>query len=175
MRPLQRPSRATVLFLGVLMLLGLGLACSKANEDRERAEEQREHADTRAADEAAIGALSAEWSKGMAGKDVAKCVSFYAEDASMFPDRAPIATGKEAIHAFWAALLTTPGFAGSFNTTRVEVAKSSDLAYETGTFELTTNDKKGKPQKEKGKYVVAWKRQADGNWKAVADIFNADQ
>ncbi len=175
MKFLRKPSRTTILCLGTLMLLGVGLACSKENEERERAEEQREHADTRAADEAAIGALSAEWSKGMAGKDVAKCVSFYAEDASMFPDRAPIATGKEAIHAVWAALLTTPGFAGSFKTTKVEVAKSSDVAYETGTFELTTNDKKGKPQTEKGKYVVVWKRQADGNWKAVADIYNADQ
>ncbi len=175
MKFLVKRSRTTILFFGTLMLLGLGLACSKENEEHERAEARREHADTRAADEAAIGALSAEWSKGMAGKDVAKCVSFYAEDASMFPEHAPIATGKAAIHAVWTTLLTTPGFAGTFRTTKVDVSKSSDLAYEVGTYEMTTNDKKGKPQTEKGKYVVVWKRQADGNWKAVADIFNADQ
>lgn len=175
MKFLEKSSRATILFLGTLMLLGLGLACSKGNEEHERAEAQREHADTRAADEAAIGALAADWSKAMAAKDVEKCVSFYADDASMFPERAPISTGKEAIRAVWMQLLTSPGFAGSFKTTKVEVAKSSDLAYETGTFELTTNDKKGKSQTEKGKYVVVWKKQADSSWKAVADIFNADQ
>jgi ketosteroid isomerase-like protein len=27
---------------------------------------------------------------------------------------------------------------------------------------------------EKGKYVTVYKKQADGGWKAVADIFNAD-
>ncbi len=175
MRSLEKPSRATILFLGTLMLLGLGLACSKENEKQERAEEKREHADARAADEAAIGALAAEWGKAMAAKDVEKCVSFYADDASMFPDRAPIVTGKGPIHSVWTALLTAPGFAGSFATTKVEVAKSSDLAYEIGTYQMTTNDKKAKPQTEKGKYVVVWQRQADGNWKAVADIFNSDQ
>jgi uncharacterized protein (TIGR02246 family) len=174
MQFLKKPSRPTALFLGVLVLLGLGPACSKENEEHERAE-QRAPADTSAADEAAIGALSAAWSKAMAAKDVEKSVSFYADDASMFPDRAPIARGKEAIHAVWETLLTTPGFSGSFSTTRVEVAKASDMAYEIGIYELATNDKKGKPQTEKGKYVVVWKRQADGNWKAVADIFNADQ
>ena len=175
MKFLAKLPRATIVFLCVFALLGFGLACSKGNEERERAEEQREQADTRAADEAAIGALSAEWSKAWGGKDVDKTVSYYADDASLFPNRAPIATGKDRIHAVWATLLTAPGFAGSFSTTKVDVAKSSDIAYEIGTYQFTVNDKKGKPQTEKGKYVVVWKRQADGAWKAVADISNPDQ
>ncbi len=175
MKFLGKPSRATVLFLGVLMLLGFGAACSRGNEGGERAEAQRVPADTSAAEEATIGALSAEWSKALAAKDVEKSVSFYADDASMFPDHAPIARGKEAIHAVWETLLTTPGFSGSFSTTKVEVAKASDMAYEIGSYEFTFSDKKGKSETEKGKYVVVWKRQADGNWKAVADIYNPDR
>ena len=53
--------------------------------------------------------------------------------------------------------------------------RSGDIAYERGTFELTAKDKRGKPTTSKGKYVVVWKKQADGFWKAVADIWNADQ
>ncbi|MGH9863540.1 MAG: YybH family protein, partial [Candidatus Acidiferrales bacterium] len=62
----------------------------------------------------------------------------------------------------------------TFSSTKVEVARSGDIAYELGTFELTGNDAKGKPQTTKGKYVVVRKKQA-GSWKAAADIFNADQ
>ena len=36
------------------------------------------------------------------------------------------------------------------------------------------NDPQGKPVNDRGKYVVVWKKQSDGNWKAVADIINSD-
>jgi len=131
--------------------------------------------DTRAADEAAICAAVVEWSKAFENKDADKFVSFYTEGASLFPPGAPKATGKEAIHAVIAGLMSAPGFNGSFATDTVEVARSGDLAYETGTYQLTVNDAKGKPVTTPGKYVVAWKKQADGSWKAVADIFNPDK
>jgi len=70
--------------------------------------------------------------------------------------------------------MASPGFALKFASTKIEVARSGDLAYEIGTYELTGNDAKGRPQTAKGKYVVVWKKQA-GSWKAAADIFNADQ
>ena len=38
------------------------------------------------------------------------------------------------------------------------------------TYELAVNDPKGNPVKDHGKYIVVWKKQADGSWKAVADI-----
>jgi len=40
---------------------------------------------------------------------------------------------------------------------------------------MTINDKEGKPVNSKGKYVVVWKKQAGGDWKAVVDIDNSDQ
>ena len=53
-------------------------------------------ADTRAADEAAVRAASAEWAKVAAAKDLEKTLSYYAEDASMLPPNMPIVTGAEA-------------------------------------------------------------------------------
>lgn len=50
-----------------------------------------------------------------------------------------------------------------------------DLAYETGTFEESFKDGKGKPVKLMGKYVVVWKKQPTGQGKAIADIFNTNQ
>jgi ketosteroid isomerase-like protein len=38
----------------------------------------------------------------------------------------------------------------------------------------STNPKTKKPATDKGKYVTVFKKQADGSWKVVADIFNSD-
>ncbi len=56
----------------------------------------------------------------------------------------------------------------------MEVANSGDLAYVSGTFEETATDASGRPVKDHGKYVEVFKKQADGTWKVVADIWNSD-
>ncbi len=146
-------------------LIGFNLACS----------ERPSQSDTRPADERAIRDAAVEWSKAAGAKDVEKTLSFYAEDASVLPAHAPIARGKDQIRKFWAALMASPGYALGWSATKVEASKSGDVAYEVGTYELTLNDPKGKPAMGRGKYVVVWKKQADGAWKAAEDIFNPDQ
>jgi len=49
------------------------------------------------------------------------------------------------------------------------------LSYDVETFELKLNDANGSPTTMMGKYVVVWKKQPDGHWKAAADIFNSDK
>ena len=136
--------------------------------------QQQPPADTRAADEAAIRETDMAWSKAAAAKQVDAMPSYYAEDGSMLPPNAPIVTGREAIHKTWTQLFETPGFSVSWQPAKVEVARSGDLAYSQGTYELTMNDPKGNPVQDRGKYVVVWRKGADGSWKAVADMFNSD-
>ncbi len=118
--------------------------------------------------------LDAKWSAAAGAKDVDKTVSYYSEDAVVMPPNAPSATTKEAIRSAWKEMLTSPGAAISWKTTKVEVAKSGDLAYVSGTYEETMTDASGKPVKDHGKYVEIFKKQADGTWKVVADIWNSD-
>ena len=125
--------------------------------------------DTRAADEAAIRAADAAWSKAAGDKDVARTTSYYADSAVLMAAGSPIATGKDAIQKGFTGMMTDPKFALSFAPTKVEVAKSGDLAYEIGDYEITFSDKKGKPLTTKAKYVVVWGKQADGSWKALVD------
>jgi ketosteroid isomerase-like protein len=131
--------------------------------------------DTRAADEAAVRAASAEWAKVAAAKDLEKTISYYAEDASMFPPNAPIVTGPDARRKMWTQIFSPAEVVFSNAATKVEVAKSGDLAYEIGTFQYAFKDDKGNPVKQVGKYVVVWKKQSGGDWKAIVDIFNTDQ
>ena len=124
--------------------------------------------------EQALRDLDAKWSAAAGAKDVDKTVSYYSEEAIVMPPNASAATTKESIRSAWKEMLTTPGAAISWKATKVEVAKSGDLAYVSGTYEETMTNASGKPVKDHGKYVEVWKKQADGTWKVVADIWNSD-
>jgi uncharacterized protein (TIGR02246 family) len=155
--------------LSALFVMSFVGACSNVNTKT-----PAQPPDTRAADEAAIRAAVIEWSKAAQSKDVNKAVSFYADDAMQFADKGPLVEGKDNIRAGWQQMLALPGPGLTFATTGVEVARAGDMAYEYGTYDFATNDKKGKIIDEKGKYVVVWKKQPDGLWKVAADIDNRD-
>jgi len=129
--------------------------------------------DHRAADESAIRALDAQWSKTAGAHDLDGIVSYYSDDAVLLPPNAPAATGRQAIRASWADL-AAPGVSIAWQASKVEVARSGDLAYSVGTYTLAMKDPQGKPIADKGKFMEVWKRQPDGNWKAVADTYNSD-
>jgi uncharacterized protein (TIGR02246 family) len=129
--------------------------------------------DTRAADESAVKETDAQWAKTAGANDLDGTVSYYTDDASILPPNAPIATGKQAIRAVWAAMLT-PDTTVSWQVNKADVARSADLAYVMGTYQITAKNPKGKSQEDHGKLVEVWKKQAGGKWKTVADIFNSD-
>lgn len=132
--------------------------------------------DTRAQDETAVRAAADEWGKAINAKNLDQTLSYYAGDAWVNPQNAPIAETADERRSVWTAFFATPGVSDMRgDITRVEVARSGDLAVEYGNFAMTVKDKKGKPNTVNEKYVVAWKKQADGDWKAIADIWNADK
>lgn len=134
-----------------------------------------QEAAVRSSDESAIRETVAAWSAAAGARDLNKCISFYTDDASVLPFNAPIATGKDEIRKVWSQLMSNPGYSLRFRPTKIEVARSGDLAYEIGSFDLTLADQAGKSAAHRGKYAVAWKKQANGEWRAAADIFNTDQ
>ena len=155
-----------LLFMAAFAMI-ITLACSE-----QTAQKPAPPPDTRKADEAAIRAASADWSKASQAKDLDKATSYYADDAIFFVNNGAMVKGKDAIKMTWKPMLAAPGPGLTFETTYVEVARSGDMAYEYGTYDLKTEAKKGKVADEKGKYVVVWKKQPNGSWKAVADIDN---
>jgi len=167
--------RTRLTLLAALFAMLLTTSCDQAGKKDAQAEHQQEIQQARAADEAAIRAASAAWSQAATAKDLDKCISFYADDAVQLPNKAPAAKGKENIRKNWVPLLAAPGPGLSWQTSSVEVARSGDIAYETGTYDFVTTDKKGKSSDVKGKFVVVWKKQTDNSWKVVVDTDNPDQ
>jgi uncharacterized protein (TIGR02246 family) len=131
--------------------------------------------DTREADAKAITELEDSWSKVIGTKDAAKFASYYAPDASLYATGLPAMHGAGGISKGLKELMADPNFSSTFKTSGVHVAKSGDLAYSEGTFAQTATDPTSKKKvSEKGNYVTCWMKQADGRWKAVADITAAE-
>lgn len=124
--------------------------------------------------EQALRDLDTQWSAAAEAKDLDKIVSYYSDDAAVMAPNAPSATTKEAIRNTWKEVTVSPGASVSWKPTKVEVAKSGDLACVSGTYEETMADASGKPVKDHGKYVEVWEKQGDGKWKCGADIWNSD-
>src|SRR5215467_10285290 len=121
------------------------------------------------ADEKAVRDADAQWSKVAGAKDLDKTVSFYADGAVVLPPNQSAVTTKDGIRNLWKAFLDSLTDI-SWKTTRVEMAKSGDMGYLIGTYEMTMKD----GTKDKGKYCEVWKKQADGKWKVSADMFSSD-
>jgi uncharacterized protein (TIGR02246 family) len=172
MRNFRSMSRLLTSTLASVMLVS---GCSMGSGDQPKPQAMAQPVDTRAADEAAIRAASLAWSQASRAKDLDKSVAVYTEDAVQMSPKAAAVHGKDAIRKGWTQMFAAPGPGLSFQTTSVEVAKSGDIAYETGTYDFATTGKNGKTNDEKGKYVVVWKKQSDGSWKAAVDMDNTNQ
>jgi len=115
----------------------------------------------------ALMAVDREWSQTV--KDPDKFLSYFAPDATAYPQGMPAVSGTEPLRKMFTEMTSAPGFALSWAASKAEVASSGDLGYTTGTYEMTMAG-----ATEKGKYVTVWKKQPSGDWKATEDIFNSD-
>jgi uncharacterized protein (TIGR02246 family) len=131
--------------------------------------------DTHDADVAAIQANEAQWNQDYAARDLDKIAAHYADDAVLIIPGAPPTTGKAAIGAASKQMTADPAMVLQFHPTKVDVAKSGDLAYSQGVYTLTITDMQThQPINDHGSYVTTYRKQPDGTWKAVVDIVTSE-
>ena len=118
--------------------------------------------------------LDAQWSKAAAAKDLDQTIAYYSDDAIVLPPNAASAMTKEAVRNVWKDLLASPGLVIIWRSGKVELGKSGDMAWISGTYELSVKDANGAPINDRGKYLEVWEKQADGKWKCGADMWNSD-
>ena len=116
--------------------------------------------------------LDAEWAKAAEARDLERILSYWSDDASVFPPGSPALVGKDAIRAYIGQSLQMPGFRISWKTNEVTVAESGDLAYGVGTNRVSFTGPDGKPVTVEGKAVTVWRKDPAGGWKCVVDIWN---
>src|SRR5262245_8300928 len=116
--------------------------------------------------------LDRQWSEAAGARDVDRALSFWADDAVVFPPGGPAVAGKPAIRAFVVKSFETPGFGISWKTENVVVSRSGDFAYGTGTNRVTFTGPDGRSNAVEGKAVAVWRKEKGGDWKCVIDIWN---
>ena len=126
------------------------------------------------ANKRALIKAEADFEKARAEKGLEGWLSFFADDTLDLSSGAPIATGKDAMRkrlaSHWDKNVVL-----KWQPVKVDVAKSGDIAYTAGNWQIPLADKRSnKRQIITGKYLTVWKRQKDGSWKVVADLGNQD-
>ena len=96
-------------------------------------------------------------------KDLETVMPFYAESAVIHMEGSPAIRGDTAIRRVYADLFGAPMTFDSAVTTDIRVARSGELAYETGVnhFTMTAG---GQRTPATGKYLAVWRQRPDGVW-----------
>jgi uncharacterized protein (TIGR02246 family) len=160
-----KPRSAVMIGIGAVGLLGLLFLVLPARLPASAT-------DNMSAEATALAKLDDEWSAAAATRDAKRVASFYAADAIAYPPNEPVAVGKAAAEKVWAAYFADPTYNLSWKTTHAEV--TGDLGYTAGTYEDSFKGPDGKMVEGKGKYLCVWKKQSDGTWKAIRDMWNTD-
>jgi uncharacterized protein (TIGR02246 family) len=127
-----------------------------------------------AQDEAAVRALDPAWAQAFSAGDGSALAALYTADATVLPPNEPLQQG-EAAKQYMVGF--TQGYSGTFEFTSIAVEGRADLAYTVGSYRATLTERKAgaKPfPTEQGKYLTVVKKQADGSWKLVYEIWNVN-
>ena len=122
-----------------------------------------------AQDVAAIRAASAA-STAAAGKDTAVWLAILADDVVLMPANAPAIVGRAAAEQYFRGF---PPFK-DLRVEPIEIEGRGDLAYVRGRYSIVVTPPGGPEQRDAGKYIEIWRKQADGTWKMTRDISTSD-
>jgi len=163
------PRSFTVLL--AVMALGVSNACrpNDAGDGRQPAA-----ASITPADEAQIRSADSAFAAAANAGDADAIVALYAEDATLLAPNLPPQKGRDAIKAFWGGFLEA--YTVRFESGSDTVEGRGDLAYNRGHFRFTAVPKaKGVPGiADEGKFVEILKKQPDGGWKYVVDMYSSN-
>jgi ketosteroid isomerase-like protein len=155
--------RLATLF-ALLLIAGMSTACNQQTGNRDE-------------DIQLLKDNEAQWNQDFAAtpKDGDKLVTYYADNAVLMTPNMPAVSGKDAIHNTIKQMVADSAFSLKFQSTHIDVANSSDLAYSQGSYTATfTDPHTHKVVNDHGSFVTTFRRNADGTWKAVADIATSD-
>ena len=149
-------------FGGICALLACNVllfGCSEVTVDKEAEAEK-------------LMQLSREWSAMVAAGDLEASGELWADDAVMLPPDLPVLAGKEAIRDYVMGAASIPSFKISWEPDSAHISKSGDMAYliERNVIEFDGED--GEKIVTHGKVVTVWRKDPQGQWKNVVDMWN---
>ena len=120
-------------------------------------------------DQERIARTSRAFSQAYVSGDLEALSALYTEDALLLPPNRDV-RGRQAIRAYF-----TPGPGRrqvAHATTSSELRVDGDTAIDVGTWTSTWQRHGEEPQTSSGRYLVVWKRGADGAWRMQYDMWH---
>lgn len=118
----------------------------------------------------AIQAREKEWSAGYLAGDAAAVANLYTEDAAQVQITGDWIRGRDAIAKGMQAHFDTVTVTARADITE-EVTPAGDYIIEVGSMSYQGTTKAGnKPVGSTGRYMVLWRKDADGVWRILRDI-----
>lgn len=117
-----------------------------------------------------IEEANAKYSEAIQEGNLAGVVVGYTDDATMVPPDGELIKGKQAIEKYYRTFFEM-GMKEVVLTT-IEVDGSGGTVYEIGKTRVRIQPEGQEAIQDSSKYLVIWKRQADGTWKVHVDIWN---
>ena len=127
-----------------------------------------------AAEVAAARAVDSVFTAALNAGDAAAIARTYDEDALLLPDALPV-RGREGIRGFWGGFLRSYDVHLTVGNDRFEIR--GDRAYVVGHYRMETKPKSAEvPVRapENGKFLEVLKRQPDGSWSYLVDMYSAN-
>ncbi len=113
-----------------------------------------------------------QFEEAFARGDAAGCAAVYSEDAKILPPDSPALTGRQAAQEIWQSIIDMGVKRISLQT--LEMEEMGDTAVERGAGTVHIQGEGGQTMEASAKFIVLWKRQADGAWKWHWDCWNFD-
>jgi ketosteroid isomerase-like protein len=126
------------------------------------------------AEAAELMRISREWSEVAGSGNLEATLAYWDDDAVMMPPGMPPLKGKQAIREFIEASAGIPGSAIRWEPLEAHVSPSGDFAYLLERNQISFQNSTGVQVTEWNKVLTVWRKQADGSWKNVVDMWNAD-
>ena len=117
-------------------------------------------------------ATNRQFEEAMSRGDAAACAAVYTDDAKILPPDSPALTGKQAAQGLWQSIIDMGVKGISLQT--LELEEMGDRAVERGAATIDIQGEGGQTTQASAKFIVLWRRQADGAWKWHWDCFNFD-
>jgi ketosteroid isomerase-like protein len=115
-----------------------------------------------------VEGLKAELVHAFERGDAARAASLYEPGARLLPPGAGVITGADAVLAFFEKRIAAGSDGGELETVRLD--EYGDVAVEEGRYGRRAGDQ----LLDSGKYLAVFRRQPDGTWRCMTDMWNSD-
>lgn len=106
------------------------------------------------------------------GRDVDSILSYWTDDARVYPPGMPPVSGKVALRGYVEGALAIPGFHITWASSEAHLSTDAQMAYLLGTNAVTLPGPGGEPVTTRGRGLTVWRREPDGEWRCAIDIWN---